>query len=76
MGWQQGDFVTAVLLGFGGVALLLASFGLSSVACYSIAHRTREFGIRASPSARRLASCCVRPCSRSRLLLRPAWSSA
>ena len=46
MGWQQGEFVTAVLLGFGGVALLLASFGLFSVACYSIAHRTREFGIR------------------------------
>ena len=46
MGYQQGEFVTAVLLGFGGVALLLASFGLFSVACYSIAHRTREFGIR------------------------------
>lgn len=46
MGWQQGEFVTAVLLAFGGVALLLASFGLFSVACYSIAHRTREFGIR------------------------------
>jgi ABC-type antimicrobial peptide transport system permease subunit len=28
------------------VALLLASFGLFSVASYSIAHRTREFGIR------------------------------
>jgi len=46
MGWQQGEFVTAVLLGFGGVALLMASFGLFSMACYSIAHRTREFGIR------------------------------
>jgi predicted permease len=46
MGWPQAEFVTAVLLGFGGVALLLASFGLFSVACYSIAHRTREFGIR------------------------------
>jgi predicted permease len=46
LGYQQGEFVTAVLLGFGGVALLLASFGLFSVACYSIAHRTREFGIR------------------------------
>ena len=46
MGRQQGQFVTAVLLGFGGVALLLAAFGLFSVACYSIAHRTREFGIR------------------------------
>ena len=46
LGYQQGEFVTAVLLGFGGVAWLLASFGLFSVACYSIAHRTREFGIR------------------------------
>jgi hypothetical protein len=55
LGYQQGEFVSAVLLGFGGVALLLASFGLFSVACYSIAHRTREFGIRitlgASPRA-------------------------
>ena len=46
LGYQQGEFVTAVLLGFGGIALLLASFGLFSVACYSIARRTREFGIR------------------------------
>jgi predicted permease len=46
MGRQQGEFVSVVLLGFAGVALLLASFGLFSVACYSIAHRTREFGIR------------------------------
>jgi predicted permease len=46
IGWQQEQFVTTVLLSFAGVALLLASFGLFSVACYSIAHRTREFGIR------------------------------
>jgi putative ABC transport system permease protein len=55
MGRQQGEFVSAVLLGFAGVALVLASFGLFSVACYTIAHRTREFGIRialgAAPSA-------------------------
>jgi len=46
MGRQEGGFVSGVLLGFAGVALVLASFGLFSVACYTIAHRTREFGIR------------------------------
>jgi predicted permease len=46
MGRQQGEFVSGVLLGFAAIALVLASFGLFSVACYSIAHRTREFGIR------------------------------
>jgi predicted permease len=45
-GREQGRFVTAVLLGFAAVALLFAAFGLFSVASYSIAHRTREFGIR------------------------------
>lgn len=38
--------VMIVLLGFAGVALLLASFGLFSVASRSIAYRTRELGIR------------------------------
>jgi hypothetical protein len=46
IGWQQAQFVTLVLLSFAGIALLLASFGLFSVAYYSIAHRTRELGIR------------------------------
>jgi predicted permease len=46
IGRQQGEFVSALLLGFAGVALVLASFGLFSVACYTIAQRTREFGIR------------------------------
>jgi hypothetical protein len=45
MGWQQGEFVSAVLLGFAGVAVILAAFGLFSVASYAIAHRTREFSI-------------------------------
>jgi predicted permease len=53
MGWQDSQFVTAVLFGFAGVALLLASFGLFSVSCYSIAHRTREFGIRIALGAAR-----------------------
>jgi ABC-type antimicrobial peptide transport system permease subunit len=46
IGRQQGSFVSGVLLGFAGIALLLASFGLFSVASYTIAHRAREFGIR------------------------------
>ena len=53
MGWQQAQFVTAVLLGFAGIALLLASFGLFSVVSYSIAHRTREFAIRLALGAAR-----------------------
>jgi hypothetical protein len=53
MGWQQAQFVTAVLLGFAGMALLLASFGLFSVVSYSIAHRTREFAIRLALGAAR-----------------------
>jgi len=43
---QEGEFVSGLLLGFASVALVLASFGLFSVASYTIAHRTREFGIR------------------------------
>jgi hypothetical protein len=46
MGRQQDEFVSGLLLGFAGIALVLASFGLFSVACYTIVHRTREFGIR------------------------------
>src|SRR5689334_24928695 len=46
MGRQPGEFVSGVLLGFAGIAVVLASFGLFSVACYTIAHRTREFAIR------------------------------
>ena len=46
MGRQQGEFVSSLLLAFAGVAMALASFGLFSVASYTIAQRTREFGIR------------------------------
>jgi predicted permease len=53
MGWQQGEFVTSVLLGFAGVAVILAAFGLFSVASYAIAHRTREFSIRMALGATR-----------------------
>lgn len=54
-GRQQGRFVTAVLLGFASLAVLLAAFGLFSVASYAIAHRTREFGIRVALGATRRA---------------------
>ena len=53
MGWPQSRFVTVVLFGFSAVALLLAGFGLFSVASYTIAHRTREFGIRIALGAAR-----------------------
>ena len=53
MGWQQGEFVSGVLLSFAGIALLLASFGLFSVVSYSIIHRTREFAIRLALGAPR-----------------------
>jgi putative ABC transport system permease protein len=46
MRWEETEVVTAVLLGCAGVALLLAAFGLFSVSSYSVACRTREFGIR------------------------------
>jgi ABC-type antimicrobial peptide transport system permease subunit len=45
-GREQGEFVSGLLVSFAGIALMLASFGLFSVTSYTIAHRTREFGIR------------------------------
>jgi predicted permease len=45
-GRLQGEFVSGLLLGFAASALVLASFGLFSVACYTVAHRRREFAIR------------------------------
>lgn len=53
MGRQEGEFVSGVLLGFAGIALLLAAFGLFSVVSYSIVLRTREFAIRLALGAAR-----------------------
>ena len=58
MGRPQGEFVSAVLLGFAGIALLLASFGLFSVVSYSIVLRTREFAIRLALGAPRSTVLC------------------
>jgi len=54
-GVRQEQFVTVLLVTFAGVALLLASFGLFSVSYYSVARRTREFGIRIALGASPLA---------------------
>jgi hypothetical protein len=54
-GVRQEQFVTVLLVTFAGVALLLASFGLFSVSYYSVARRTREFGIRIALGATPLA---------------------
>jgi hypothetical protein len=46
IGRQQAVFVSDLLMGFAAMALAMAAFGLFSVASYTIAQRTREFGVR------------------------------
>ena len=45
-GWARERFVTALLLGFAGCALMLAVVGLYSVVSYAVSCRFKEFGLR------------------------------
>lgn len=62
-GWAREQFVTLLLLGFAGFALMLSVVGLYSVVSYAVSCRFKEFGIRLALGAGRgrIVNAAVQP---------------